>query len=53
MLFRGNHKSYYGEGFIVSNEKVDAHVAEIGYASDVCPVHRLHYTELHACSISL
>ena len=32
--FRGNYKSYY-EDFIVSNEKVDTHVAEIGYESDV------------------
>ena len=40
-FFRGNRKSYYDEDFIVSNEKVDTHIADIGYASDVCEVHRL------------
>ena len=34
-FLRGNHKSYYGENFIVSNENVDTHIGEIEYASDV------------------
>lgn len=47
----GNRKSYYGEDFIISNEKVDAHIAEIGYASDVCAVHGL--CTYHTCGICL